>query len=100
MKRLVLLSLVLTSVFAVETLIFEDNFDTLNFKKWQHEITLGGGGNWEFEHYTNNRTNSFVQNGVLHIKPTLTIETIGFDNLYHGVVNVWGASPADQCTGN
>lgn len=25
-------------------LIFEDNFDELDLKKWQHELTLGGGG--------------------------------------------------------
>ncbi len=30
-------------------LIFEDNFDTLDFNMWQHEITLAGGGNWEFQ---------------------------------------------------
>jgi hypothetical protein len=30
-------------------LIFEDNFDTLNFDMWQHEITMAGGGNWEFQ---------------------------------------------------
>ena len=43
-----------------DTLVWEDNFDTLDFTKWQHEITMGGGGNWEFEMYWNNRTNSFV----------------------------------------
>lgn len=25
-------------------LIFEDNFDEFDLKKWSHEITLGGGG--------------------------------------------------------
>jgi hypothetical protein len=30
-------------------LIFEDNFDTLDFRTWQHEITMAGGGNWEFQ---------------------------------------------------
>lgn len=25
-------------------LIFEDNFDTFDLKKWQHEISLAGGG--------------------------------------------------------
>ncbi len=30
-------------------LIFEEEFDTLDFRKWQHEITLAGGGNWEFQ---------------------------------------------------
>lgn len=25
-------------------IIFQEEFDSLNFKKWQHENTLGGGG--------------------------------------------------------
>ena len=25
-------------------LVWEDNFDFLDFEKWQHEITAGGGG--------------------------------------------------------
>lgn len=50
-------------------LIFEDNFDTLNFCVWEHEITAGGNRNSEFQYYTNNRTNSYVRNGTLFIKP-------------------------------
>ena len=38
---------------ASETLIFEDNFDEFDLKRWKHEITMGGGGNWEFEMYLN-----------------------------------------------
>jgi hypothetical protein len=57
----------LTAVAQAETLIFSDNFDKFDLKTWKHEITMGGGGNWEFEMYTNNRTNSFVQDGKLHI---------------------------------
>lgn len=30
-------------------LIFEENFNELNFEKWQHELTVSGGGNWEFQ---------------------------------------------------
>jgi len=33
---------------AAETLIFSDDFNTLDFKTWEHELTLSGGGNWEF----------------------------------------------------
>ena len=83
-----------------DTLVWEDNFDTLDFTKWQHEITMGGGGNWEFEMYWNNRTNSFVEDGVLHLQPTLTSEAIGLDTMQHGSYNVWGGSPADLCTSN
>lgn len=33
------------------SLIFEDDFDELNFDKWEHENTLAGGGVSKFLHY-------------------------------------------------
>ena len=31
-------------------LVFSDDFsEQLDLEKWEHEITMGGGGNWEFE---------------------------------------------------
>ncbi|CAH0546480.1 unnamed protein product [Brassicogethes aeneus] len=79
-------------------LIFEDDFDTLDLKKWQHELTLGGGGNWEFQYYNNNRTNSYVENGILHIKPTLLADEKGEAFLTSGTLEIYGGSPQDQCT--
>jgi len=38
---------------------------------------MSGGGNWEFEYYTNNRTNSFVTDGTLYIQPTLFSDNVG-----------------------
>jgi len=38
---------------------------------------MGGGGNWEFEMYTNNRTNSYTKDGILHLQPTLLEDNIG-----------------------
>jgi hypothetical protein len=73
-KALLLLA---ASAYGAETLIFEDNFDKLDFKTWKHEITMGGGGNWEFEMYGNRRQNSFVKDGVLYLQPTLTEDAIG-----------------------
>lgn len=36
------------STFCSGDLIFEDNFNTpLDKTKWRHDVTLGGGGNWE-----------------------------------------------------
>jgi len=78
--------------------IFEDNFDTLNLEKWQHENTLAGGGNWEFQWYTNNRSNSFVKDGKLHIRPTLTSDIYGEKFLTSGFLQLGGGSPADSCT--
>jgi hypothetical protein len=57
---------------------------------------MGGGGNWEFEMYINNRTNSFVKEGVLHIQPTFTADFLGSEtHLKTGELDLWGASPAD-----
>lgn len=58
-------------------LVFEDNFNTLNFETWRHEITMGGGGNWEFQLYDNNRSTTFVKDGHLNIKPVPTADKIG-----------------------
>jgi len=93
--------LVLISLIWAEKLIFSDDFQEFDLSVWQHEITLGGGGNWEFQYYTNNRSNSFVRDSILHLKPTLTSDTIGMQNLLNGfTMDVWGSQPADQCTGN
>jgi beta-glucanase (GH16 family) len=89
----------LVSLATAEKLIFEDTFDKFNFKTWQHEITMGGGGNWEFEWYTNNRTNSYTRDGVLYLKPTLTSDAVGEENLMQRF-EIWGGSNADYCTSN
>lgn len=61
---------------------------------------MSGGGNWEFEYYTNNRTNSFTKDGILYIQPTLTADTMTEAGMKTGELNLWGGSPADACTGN
>ena len=99
MKTAVFLALT-SSIKAGETLIFDEEFKTFNHTLWQHEITMSGGGNWEFEYYTNNRTNSFVKEGVMHLQPTLTVDTVGENTLRTGDLNLWGSAPGDQCTGN
>lgn len=75
-------------------LLFEDNFDTLDQAKWRHEMTLGGGGNWEFQWYVNDRTNSYVTGGNLHLKPTFTADMFGEEFLTSGRVII----PPDTCT--
>lgn len=99
-KRATLAILLSTTAVLAEKLIFEDNFDTLNFKTWEHELTMSGGGNWEFEWYVNNRSNSYVRDGILYLRPTLTEDAIGENTLRTGTVDIWGGAPADLCTGN
>uniref|UniRef100_H2YEM4 Uncharacterized protein n=1 Tax=Ciona savignyi TaxID=51511 RepID=H2YEM4_CIOSA len=81
-------------------LIFEETWDTLDLDRWQHELTMSGGGNWEFQYYTNNRTNSYVRDNTLFIKPTLTADHYGEAFLSSGTLDLWGSTPADLCTAN
>jgi hypothetical protein len=53
-------------------LVFFDDFDKFDFKKWRHELTMAGGGNNEFQIYQNNRTVTYTNNSILYIQPILT----------------------------
>ena len=83
-----------------DTLILYDDFEYFNLTRWKHEITLGGGGNWEFQYYDNNRSNSYVKDGVLYIKPSFLADDIGEGALRGGYrFDLWGSQPATICTG-
>ena len=100
-KNPILLIAVLLVLIAQSKLVFQDTFDFLDFTKWRHDITMSGGGNWEFQLYDNNRSTTFTKDGALHIKPVLTSDKIGEQGVRAGVTyELWGGSPADQCTGN
>ncbi|RHY30246.1 hypothetical protein DYB32_004479 [Aphanomyces invadans] len=77
-----------------EYLIFEDDFDSgFDLSVWKHDITLGGNGNREFEVYVNSRNNSYVKDGKLHLRATLTDEAYGRDSIEGGVMDLWGNGP-------
>ncbi|CRK99328.1 CLUMA_CG012566, isoform A [Clunio marinus] len=75
-------------------LIFEENFDNLDQSKWRHEITMAGGGNFEFQWYVNDRFNSYTLGGNLHLKPTFTSDIFGEEFLTSGRVVI----PPYECT--
>ncbi|KAF9292601.1 hypothetical protein BGZ68_000005 [Mortierella alpina] len=82
-------------------LLFEDNFDKLDNSVWRHDMTMTGGGNFEFQMYINNRSVTFVRDGIFYIRPTLTEVRIGTDLLREGgVLDMWGMDPGTACTGN
>ena len=82
-------------------LSLSEEFDDFDLSLWRHEITMAGGGNWEFEYYSNNRSNSYVRDGVLYLRPTLLEDDIGLANLQNGyTLDIWGGAPADLCTQN
>ncbi|XP_065094013.1 beta-1,3-glucan-binding protein-like [Ochlerotatus camptorhynchus] len=91
-------TLVKQAQFCPGDLIFEDNFDKLSLEKWEHEHTVGGGGNWEFQYYLNSRRNSYVEDGTLIIRPTLLTDEMGEEFLTTGTLNLHGGSPYDYCT--
>ena len=102
--KIVCLIWVTLALARAQQLLFSDEFDILDVSKWTHEKTMGGGGNWEFEIYQNNRTTSYTRNGVLYITPGLTADLLGVNGeqlVKSGYTHdIWGASPADLCTGN
>lgn len=52
--------------------VLDDNFaNGLNNQVWTKEVEVGGFGNGQFEMTTNTDENAFVQDGILHLKPTL-----------------------------
>ncbi|KAL0953495.1 hypothetical protein HGRIS_004723 [Hohenbuehelia grisea] len=65
-------------------LVMEDHFDTLDTSVWQHEVQLDGFGNHEFEWATSDEENSFVEDGILYIVPTLTEDKLGLDAVFDG----------------
>lgn len=75
-------------------LIFEETFDSLNLSKWRHEVTMAGGGNWEFQWYVTDDINSYTKDGNLHLVPTLTSDTFSEKFLYSAHVVI----PRNECT--
>jgi|688.fasta_scaffold949516_1 hypothetical protein len=40
-----LVAILLLTYLACGKLVFYDDFDKLDFKKWRHDLTMAGGGN-------------------------------------------------------
>ncbi|XP_029720849.1 beta-1,3-glucan-binding protein [Aedes albopictus] len=79
-------------------LIFEDNFRRLDRTVWQHENSLGGGGNNEFQWYSGSGRNSYIKNNHLYIRPTLTSDEFGEAFLRSGVINLNEGPQSQRCT--
>ncbi|ELT92417.1 hypothetical protein CAPTEDRAFT_92778 [Capitella teleta] len=76
MKFLLVFALLGAALGQEWNLIWEDEFDSLDEEKWEHEVTAWGGGNGEFQVYTPDPENSYVRDGLLFIKPSLLPENI------------------------
>ena len=77
-------------------MIFNDDFKTFNQNVWEHEISLFGGHNGEFQWYTNDPANLYIKNEKLHITPTLTYKYLPCrcpDDLYQYKLNLTAEYP-------
>lgn len=58
---------------------------------------MSGNGNGEFQYYRDNRKNSYVENGVLTIKPTFTADEFGQDFLSDGTIDLGQSCTRGPC---
>ena len=63
-------------------IVWQDEFDgaSLDINKWSHEVGGHGFGNNELQYYTDDSSNSFVDNGLLHIRAKYEPAGIGSPN--------------------
>ncbi|RSH92499.1 hypothetical protein EHS25_008915 [Saitozyma podzolica] len=68
-------------------LVMDDDFSNgIDTTYWSHEVRLDGYGNHEFEWTTTSANNSFVQDGILYIVPTLTSDSLGSGAITNGYI--------------
>merc|ERR1712142_946276 len=94
-KMLLLLSLCFHFSHSERSLIWSDEFDHLDETKWTHDVT-----SYPLEdiHYVrNNRKNSWVEDGSLHIMPTLTADEYGEEFLFSGELDLYEEDPDNPC---
>ncbi|KAL5528155.1 hypothetical protein ACEPAF_7291 [Sanghuangporus sanghuang] len=75
-------------------LVLHDDFENgLDRNTWFHEVDMGGFGNGEFEMMTGHPNNSYVEDGVLYLVPTLTSDEIGREAIFDGhIYNITGCT--------
>ncbi|XP_021378188.1 beta-1,3-glucan-binding protein-like [Mizuhopecten yessoensis] len=85
MERHLLLMVLITSAKA-----FRDDFNTWNASSYSIEVSAWGGGNNEFQAYTNDPSNIYVKGGNLYLRPTFTVDNPHFDEakLYNGEMDL------------
>lgn len=60
------------------TLFCEDwSSGRISSARWKHEVAATGGGNAEFQMYTQHPQNSFIKDGSLYLRPSFTHNTMG-----------------------
>merc|ERR1712215_330697 len=90
-----LLCTILTILSYSRTLLWQDEFQFLDQTKWVHLVTTYPQDNF---HYTrDNRANSWVANGHLHLMPTLTADQYGEEFLFSGELDLFEEDTEHPC---
>ncbi|ODN05965.1 Beta-1,3-glucan-binding protein [Orchesella cincta] len=87
--------------FAPGEIIWQDEFDYLDRSKWSNEINFNGGGNGEFQIYDDYGENAYVRDGILYMRPTLSLDTVfggDVEKLYNGNLTLEGCTDENGCT--
>lgn len=81
--------------------VLEEDFKTLDSKRWTHEITMAGGGNWEFQAYVKDKRVVYTQDNALFIQPIFMedVQGVGF-NEDGEVMDLYSLNSAMDCTSN
>ncbi|CAL8125731.1 unnamed protein product [Orchesella dallaii] len=74
-------------------LAFAEEFNTFDTSKWFH---LTGNSENHFYFNVNNRSNSFVEDGILHLKPTYSEDRFGKAYIENGTL-LLGIIPSEKC---
>ena len=81
-------------------LVLDENFDTLDTSVWQQDVQIGDDYGYNtFQMFTDSTNNSFVEDGILYIVPTLTSDYLGEKAVSDGGnINMTFGSPWGTCT--
>ncbi|XP_034239466.1 beta-1,3-glucan-binding protein 1-like isoform X2 [Thrips palmi] len=72
--------------------VFEENWNSLDRRKWSHEVKISGSPDFEFCIYAQHPENTFVKNGWLHLKASLTNDKYGDDFVRKGNLQLEGCT--------
>ena len=78
-----------------QRLVWSDEFEFLDETKWSHLVTTHPPQ--DFQYYRNNRANSWVSGGQLHLMASLTAREYGETFLYRGRLDLLTEDPAQPC---
>ena len=78
-----------------QRLVWSDEFEFLDETKWSHLVTTHPRE--DFQYYRNNRANSWVSSGLLHLMPSLTGREYGESFLYTGRLDLQTEDPGRPC---